>query len=246
MKKNKLLGLILIPLFLIGCATSPSIHILNERFIKDIGPNDRISLVEFKAKHYGSMGAQFGSIFGGPCIAFAVGSSEQRENPKITPVNATNIKEKSYVRKLDEECLKTIESVLKQSSDFKYVSLRNLKHGQQNYNEDSDKISHLCKLNNLNGIIKIYIIYGITSGFKKPLTLTIDWIIFGSDGKEDVKCHTISATKKGYDHFPNTRNPKYENIYIKLAQKSAEEFLLMLSEKKPKIGVIRGQNSTID
>lgn len=226
----RLLCLIPTILFLFGCSTSPNINILDENFVKDVDSDSRISLVGYKAKHLGSSGAQVGgTICLGPFGALATTMHEQRENPKITPNHGKEQKEQQYERRLDKQCLKAIESVLHANAYFEYVYFDELNPVERNPDE-ADEIRELCKINSLGGVIEAYVTYGMTSGWQKPLSLTVNWTIFDPEGNRSLECQTICISKEGYALFPDTRNPEYENAYIELARKNAEAFLSMLGK----------------
>ena len=81
-------------------------------------------------------------------------------------------------------------------------------------------------------ILQIKIYYELTVGIKKGMAMRVVWVLFGSNGEEKYNTTTrISSEKERVVVNPDTLNPKYKDIFIELAKKSAEQFLVKLSNK---------------
>lgn len=120
-----------------------------------------------------------------------------------------------------------MEHVLKNSNYFAYVPMAQVKSPSQSFETEKEHIRYICKENNLRCAVKVFMEYDINPGFDKQLALSCDWTLFRFDGTELIRVHTL-ALSEPVGHFPSTRDPQFEDIWIGLAKKSAEDFLSML------------------
>jgi len=155
----------------------------------------------------------------------------------LAAVAANRPQETDYITRLTTECLEQIEKVLSVSPLFTFVRMEELRVIGSHHDENSKRsIKELCEKNGLNGAMTVLFTYSFVGGFKKPVALRMDWTLLTSDGREYVRIRTVVPSDRGVEVFPDTRDPKYRHIFTELARKNAEDFLLMLSGKKPKHG----------
>lgn len=219
----------------VGCS-SPGIKIIDKNYMSSLGENKNISIFEFNSNHEGSMGKQLAAV---PAVLISplvfsllVGlvQAGSTETLKLTEVELQNL---DYPTKLQIECFREMEKVLKNSKLFAYVNTNKLKVINNKFNNEQDYIKQIITDNNLSSLLRINLKYIIVPGWKKRVALRSDWTLFGLDGRESVNIRTIVISKFGMEVFVDTKDPKYEKTFTDLAAKNAEDFLSVLSGNEP-------------
>lgn len=234
----KLILILSLAIIFSGCATQ---HVDHE-FTGALNENKEIGFITYESEHMGSSGALFtGALIGGVLGATMVAAIGE----------AVGSKEISYVEKLDLNCFISMEETLRDSPFFllKYEKLDNVPdlldperevdtttmtddQIERKKDEVESKNSYLIRefasSNNLDGALRIKVFYA--ADFYK-ITLNTQWFLYDENGETKVHVET-DVSEKVDEGFPNTFDPKHEEIYNNLARRSTEKFLNILNGKE--------------
>lgn len=225
MKKK---GWISIPLVIIlffwGCASvGPKVQKMDNVFINDISKHKdmKVGLINFKPSHLGSTGRQaLIGVFG------YIKSSEEKE----------------YAHNLDMKCCKLVEEIINEKPWFNLKSeklldipkLEDIDKIEDEYEKGQTReknenlIKQFIESNDLIGALYVEPYFGVTTSFKKKVTLRTRWIMYGNDGRPSINITTYYEADKAEEMFPNTLDPKYEKTFLELAKISTDNFISVL------------------
>lgn len=226
-----LVNLVLVILTLFGCS-SPGMKAVDSNFMSNIGQNKRASIYECKAAYEGSTGAQLAGVLFSPLLLapLQAGSTGKME------ADGNDLQQMDYASKLQIECFREIEKVLRENSIFSYVNMTELRLPENSLSNEPDYIKKMIVSNNLSIAVKTEFKYLVVPGWNKRIALRVDWTLYESDGKEGASIRTIVASEKGVGVFVNTKNPEHEKTYLDLANKNAQDFISILSGHGPIFG----------
>lgn len=200
--------------------------------MSNLGENKRASIYECKAAYEGSTGAQLAGVLFSPLLLAPIqaGSSEKMKD------DGNDLQQMDYATKLQIECFREIEKVLRKNSIFSYVNMNELRLPENSLSNEPDYIKKMVVSNNLSIAVKTEFKYMVVPGWNKRVALRVDWTLYGSDRKEGANIRTIVASEKGVGVFVNTKDPEHEKIFIDLANKNAQDFISILSGNSPIFG----------
>ncbi|MDY6912101.1 MAG: hypothetical protein SVM79_07105 [Chloroflexota bacterium] len=216
-----------------GCS-SPCLTVKDESFREQLGPDERLSLARCVAAHPPGNVAAFTSGFALGLVGGGVLLATVPKNTlDVADLQAENISsEGSYLARLDRKCLKEIENVLAGSDLFSYVGTSALRCPREKPGKEQAYVWEVIKANSLKAVLGIGMSYEWMSG---ELALMVNWRVYGPDGKLDAVIKTM-VKGGGKLSIIDPRDPKYENLYLELARKSAEDFVAILTTGEPKHG----------
>ena len=198
-----------------GCA-STGISPKCSQLIKEPG---KLTILRYSGEHAGDTRA---NVFG---LAGAVVGTIAK--------NKEMAKKQAYVDALDEKCISSIQKVLLSSRSINYVDRTSVGLSGSGP-EKQDVLNSCAELHSkydVTSMMKVTLNYGIGGwGFQKPLYLRVSWELLSSDGKRVSMFNTDAASEKTHQALPNTLDPQWEETFIELAEKNAENLLLILEK----------------
>jgi hypothetical protein len=135
---------------------------------------------------------------------------------------------------LHVKCLQEIEKVLAASGLFKLVPMKELKAAAPRPEGEAEAVAKLIKDNKLRSAITASLNFTVRIGGKKLVVIWADWTVWGPDGVEAALLRTAVASDEGLEMFPKTTDPKYEAAFVELANRSAQDFVLLMKGETPK------------
>ena len=146
-------------------------------------------------------------------------------------IDALSKKQLPYVERLNRRVQQAIEGRLAYNRLFTY---RKYVASQAKFkikgNPTAVEISKFVDKCHLFGALSIRTYYTRKDGFAKRLAKLTKWTIWDRQGKARIKVDTWVFGDEKIALLPNTRNPKHEQEYIKLAGQNAKTFLRLLGE----------------
>ena len=162
-----------------------------------------LTITDFKVTQPASpVGAVAGGLVGG-LIAIEVEKHRER-----TP----------YEVELSKKCLAAMEGVFISGRGIVYVPRSSL--GITDLNSGSTK----------GRAIKVELLFGMNMGWKKRLNTMAQWQIVSPDGRVEKKVRTRATADNAAAVFPDTKDPRYEAVFVELAKRNAAQFLEIIRD----------------
>ncbi len=193
-----------------GCASSSIIKPLQTNYQS----SEKIGIVKFAAEHFGKASEGYTMS---PIVSAIAYYAEEGDGGE------------DYLKELDNEVFITIETELGRDNSISYSETSDPSILTQNSIEQS-VLAKYASEHDLAYLLSVNVRYSSSSGFSKPLLLTVTWSVFNELGVKIGEIETVEVTKDGYGAFPNTRERRFKEPYLSLVKPIVVQFISFLNK----------------
>jgi hypothetical protein len=220
MKKHAL-GLIAGLVCLAGCNENKMVK-YDSAYWQEREPSRAVALMEVRTDHVGNLATQ--AIVGG-AVGGAIGGLT------LHALDGPVKSEMPYIQRLDQQVLARITQRLASNQQPAFETANPILTGE-NWGKEADGRLKEALATMPGDRLGVRLRYTHKDSLFNSVAMRGEWRVYDPAGKERLRATTWVFSDEGSGLLPNTRDEKFESQYLALADRSAEQFLRLLAEKR--------------